>query len=139
MRTDVKKIIAERPKMNRTWQSNTPRVKAVRLDEDGEQFNEDTNHPLQKHQKMRNARLNVLERYLAKRIGSRWDKVFSEICRNADSRSFQGAEMRQAIQCMVAIDCWIEGKTVLSCDRQGGTVEVKGFYVHPTRGLLRRK
>jgi hypothetical protein len=68
VRTDVKKIISERPKANRTWQSNTPRAKAVKLDEDSEQFKEGSNHLLQKHQKMRNHSFNVLERYLAKKI-----------------------------------------------------------------------
>jgi hypothetical protein len=139
VRTDVKKIISERPKANRTWQSNTPRVKAVKLDVDGGQFNEAANHLLQKHQKMRNHSFNVLERYLAKKTGSRWDKVYSEICRNADSRSLQGSEMRQAVQDLVATDCWVEGKSVLSHDWQGRTVEVKGFYVHPQSGLLRRR
>ena len=138
MRADVKKVISERPKANRTWQSNTPRAKALKLDEDGEQFNEGSNYSLQGHQKMRNHSFNVLERYLAKKVGSRWDKIFSEICRNADSRSLQGAEMRQAVQNLVAVDCWIDGKRVLSHDWQGRAVEVKGFYVHPKNGLLRR-
>jgi hypothetical protein len=139
LRTDVKKIIAERPKANRTWQSNTPRAKAVKLDDDGDQFNEGANHPLQKHQKMRNTSTNVLRRYLEKKIGSPWGKVYSEICRNADSRSFQGAEMRVIVQNMVATDCWVEGKLVLSHDSQGRTVEVKGFFVHPKSGLLQRR
>ena len=139
MRTDVKKIIAERPKANRIWQSNTPRVKAVKLDDDGEQFNEGANHPLKKHQKMRNTGMNVLKRYIATKKRRRWDKVYSEICRNADSRSLQGAEMRQAVQDMVAVDPWIEEKSVLSHDWQGRAVEVKGFYVHPKTGLLQRR
>jgi hypothetical protein len=139
LRTDVKKIIAERPKANRTWQSNTPRSKAIKLDDDGEQFNEGSNHPLQKHQKMRNSSTNVLKRYLATKTGSRWDTVYSEICRNADSRSFQGVEVRQVVLDMVAVECWIEGKRVLSHDWQGRTVEVKGFYVHPKSRLLKRR
>jgi hypothetical protein len=139
MRTDVKKVIAERPKANRTWQNNTPRPKSVKLDEDGEQFDEGANDPLQKRQKMRNTSFNILKRFLTKKVGSNWDKVFSEICRNADSRSFQGEEIRQVAQGMVAIDCWMIGKNVLTRDWQGRTAEVKGFYVHPKSGLLLRK
>ena len=88
---------------------------------------------------MRNPRFNVLERYLAKKIGIRWDKVYSDICLNADSRSFQGAELRQAIPSLVALKCWIEDKKLLSNDWLGRKVEVKGFYVHPTSGLLQRR
>jgi hypothetical protein len=43
------------------------------------------------------------------------------------------------MQNLVTVDCWIEGKSVLSHDWQGRTVEVKGFYVYPKSGLLRRK
>ena len=139
MRSDVKKVISERPKANRTWQSNTPRNKAVTLDEDGYQFNEGANHLLQKHQKMRSSRLNVLERFLTKMMGRRWDRVYSEICRNADSRSLLGEEMRRVVQDMVAVNCWIEGKRVLTHDWEGRILEVKGFYVHPVSGVLRRK
>jgi hypothetical protein len=136
MRSDVKKVIAERPKSNRTWQSNTPRKKAVKLDEDGEQFDEASNFLQQKRQKMRAARFKVLERFLMHRVGRPWDKVFAEACKSADSRSFQGAEMRDALKGLVAVDCWAEGKTVMGRDWHGSPEAVQGFYVHPKTGIL---
>jgi len=137
MRHDIQNVIAERPKSNRTWQNNTPRKKAVKLDDDGEQFDEGSNFLRQKHQKMRAARFKVLERFLTHRLGRPWDKVFAEACNSADSRSFQGAKMREALKGIVAKNCWIEGKTVMAHDRRGCPKTVQGFYVHPKTGILR--
>src|SRR5215472_12341866 len=106
MRPDVKNVIVERPKAGRTWQNNTPREKAVRIDNEGEQFDESSNYIRQRRNKQRNARFNILERFLASRLGKAWDKVYAEACKNADPRSFSGAEMRDALKHLVATDCW---------------------------------
>ena len=139
MRSDVKEVIAERPKGNRTWQSNTPRKKSVRLGEDGEQFDEASNSLRQKRQKWRCTRFNVLERFLMHRVGRAWNKVFAESCKNADSRSFQGGEMRDALKDLVITNCWTEGKTIMGRDRRGCSVAVHGLYVHPKTGILMRQ
>jgi hypothetical protein len=139
MRSDVKNVIAERPKSGRTWQNNTPREKSVQLDNDGEQLNEASNYRRQRRQKMRAVRFNVLERFLVHQIGRGWDKAFSEACKNADSRSFQGIEMRDALKSLVATDCWIEDKTVMGRDCRGCPQPVDGFFVHPKTGILSRQ
>jgi len=139
MRRDVDKIVFERPKANRTWASKTPRKKQVILDVQGDQMNEAANHIRLKRQKMRNSSLNVLERFLVKRIGSLWDKVYAEVCAVADARSFTGAEVRDYLKGLVATDCWIEGRTVMCNDLQGSSREVIGLYVHPKSRVLLRK
>ena len=139
MRRDVKNVIAERPKSNRTWQNNTPRKKAVVVDGEGEQFDESTNHLLQKRQKMRATRFNVLKGFLNKKLGRPWNTVFAEACRNADSRTLQGSEIREMLKELVATECWLEGRKIMSHDFQGASCEVSGFYVHPKSGLLLRK
>ena len=139
MRRDVKKVISERPKAGRTWQSNTPRVKAVKIDDEGDQFNEGSNHIRQQHQKMRNTSTNVLKRFLEAKVGKPWSKVYSEICKNADTRSLLGEEMRQLALSLVITDCWMEGKTVFGRDWRGVPSEIKGLYVHPKSGLLLRR
>jgi len=98
MRGDVHKVITERAKSNRTWASKTPREKQVVLDSLGDQIKEDANHIRRKRQKFRNARFNVLERFLVNRVGRPWDKVYAEACQVADSRSFQGAELREYLK-----------------------------------------
>jgi hypothetical protein len=138
VRNDVKNVIAERPKSGRTWQSKTPRKKLAALDSQGEPFNE-RDHPIRtRHQKYRAARFNVLERFLLHRVGRPWGKIYAEVCEIADRRSFSGAEIRAFVKREVAIDCWMEGRRVMSSDGSGCPEEVRGLYVHPKSGLLKR-
>jgi hypothetical protein len=139
MRSDVDKIIFERPKANRTWASKTPRKKAIILDAQGDQINESANHIPRKRQKMRNSSLNVLERFLVKSIGRPWNKVYAEVCVVADARSFAGAEVRDYLKSLVSTECWTEGQSVMSHDGQGRPQLVTGLYVHPKSGLLLRE
>jgi len=139
MRKDVDKIIFERPKANRTWASKTPRKKAIILDLQGDQLNEGANHIRRKRQKMRNSNLSILERFLVKRVGLPWDKVYAEVCAVADARSFTGAEVRDYIKDLVATDCWLDGRALLCHDERGRVQEVTGLHVHPKTGLLLRK
>jgi hypothetical protein len=138
VRSDVKNVIAERPKSGRTWQSKTPRKKLVALDPRGEPFDE-RYHPIRtEHQKHRARRFNVLERFLLHRVGRPWTKVYAEVCEIADRRSFSGAEIRAFVKRDVATGCWMEGRRVMGCDWSGCPEEVRGLYVHPKSGLLAR-
>ena len=139
MRRDVHKVISERPKSGRTWESKTPRKKQVVLDAPGDQLDENSNHIRQKRQKHRGARFNILERFLVNRVGRPWDKVYAEACEVADPRSFHGAEIRDYLKSLVAIDCWMEGRTLMSHDWSGRPQKVQGLYVHPKSRLLLRK
>jgi hypothetical protein len=139
MRSDVHKVITERAKSNRTWASKTPREKQVVLDMLGDQISEVSNRVRQRRQKFRNARFNVLERFLVNRVGRPWDKVYAETCEVADSRSFQGAELREYLKSFVATECWMDGRTVMSYDWRGCPQAVRGLYVHPKSHLLLRK
>jgi len=138
MRIDVSKIISERPRSGRTWESKTPRQKAITLDPLGDQFDESGNHIRQKRQKYRQPRFNVLERFLIHRVGQPWDKVYSEACMVSDRRSFLGAELRDYLKKIVATECWLDGRKLMHYDWQGHREAVAGLYVHPkTRVLLR--
>ena len=139
MRQDVHKVVAERPKSNRTWVSKNPRHKTVLLDVAGEELNEGARHRLAFRQKYRNSRLNIVERFLVNRVGKLWDNVFSEACEVTDARSFQGAEIREALKDLVATGCWLEGHTVMHYNRCGSSEAVTGLYVHPRSGLLLRR
>jgi hypothetical protein len=138
MRNDVSKVITERAKGGRTWQKKTPRTKRALLDNQGESFEEFTKPGIPTHQKHRNARYNILERFLVNRVGRPWDKVYAEVCKVADARNFSGAEVRNILKSYVATECWLEGRKVISPNCGGRPVEVRGLYVHPKSGLLRR-
>ncbi|HEV3197077.1 MAG TPA: hypothetical protein VGZ73_04195 [Bryobacteraceae bacterium] len=133
------KVISERPKSGRTWESKTPRTKPVVMDLLGDQMDEDSNYIRQERQKHRKGRFNVLERFLVNRVGRAWDKVYAEVCSVADSRSFHGAEVRDYLKTCVATECWLEGRTVMSHDWSGCPQVVQGLYVHPKSRLLFRK
>ena len=139
MRSDVQQVVVERPKGGRTWQKKNARGKNVVLDVAGELIDGKADHAPPKHQKHRNARYNVLERFLLNRAGKVWDKVYSEACEVADARTFQGAEVRDVILGLVATKCWMEGRTAMHYDCIGHVVPVKGLYVHPKSGLLLRQ
>jgi hypothetical protein len=80
----------------------------------GDQIDENYNHIRQKRQKHRKTRFNILERFLLSRVGQHWDKVYAEACKVTDSRSLHGAEVRKHMKTLVATECWLEGRTVMS-------------------------
>jgi hypothetical protein len=138
MRRDVKNVVSERPKGNRTWLSKTPRHKHPVVDDGGEQLDESSDHIRRKRQKMRSYQTNVLERFLLHRAGRPWSKVYAEVCAVADSRSFQGDELRRYLKTLVRTQCWLDGKKLMSFGWRARPVPVHGLYVHPRTGLLLR-
>jgi hypothetical protein len=138
MRRDVKNVVSERPKGNRTGLSKTPRHKHPLVDVQGERIDEDSDHVRRKRQKMRSYQTNMLERFLLHRVGRPWSKVYSEVCAVTDSRSFQGDEVRRYLKNLVETQCWFDGKQLMSFGWRARPVPVRGLYVHPGTGLLLR-
>ncbi|HXA51793.1 MAG TPA: hypothetical protein VNV86_15860 [Candidatus Acidoferrum sp.] len=135
MRSDIAKVVFEKAKRTRTWVSKTPRPAAVELDND-EQVDDRPDHIRRRSQIGRNSNKSPLEHFLACRVGRPWDAVWSEIC--AATRNSLGRKIRHLVDCAVDRDCWIEGRTVMTRCCSGLPIKVRGFYVHPRSGLLRR-
>lgn len=81
--------------------------------------------------------LRPLQRFLRSNIGQQWSKVYSDICRRIDKRTFEGNNLLTYVKWQVITDC------VMGIDRKvymkltfGSYVLVSGFYVHPETGLL---
>jgi len=138
MRGDIKKVVFERAKSNRTWASKTVRAKRIVLDSNHDQLNEESNHTRRKRQKHRNEHYNAIEHFLTRNVGKPWNKVYAEICRAVDSRSLLGAEIRTYVRYFVSIECWLDGKKIMKRDRIGRAQEVRGLFVHPKTGMLMR-
>lgn len=78
----------------------------------------------------------VMRRFLMRRRGQPWDKVYSEICTQADGRSFEGSQFREWL--LIEQNCYF--------DEDGKLVNDKGmelrhwtghvFYVHPETKTL---
>jgi hypothetical protein len=79
----------------------------------------------------------VLHRFLQSRTGRPWDQVYSEICKEADDRSFEGHHLREYLDYDVEQHCTI--------DKDGEVLDQRGlhvarfwgeFYVHPETKTL---
>lgn len=143
MRSDMHKVIVERPRMLRSKWEN--RKTALRLSESqraqavGDAADYDSGRPRAssaRHEKYLNENLAPLKRYLVRQAGRPWDKVFSEICRTIDTRSAIGLHVLQHVEDFIALETFIENGKV--CERKWRSVmEVSGLYVHPVTGIIR--
>jgi hypothetical protein len=125
--------------------SKPPRIRHTKRmtekDEDGQELNNP--HGMKKAHLYANKSLyggdvgtdfSVLYRFLHSRKGRPWDQVYSEICAEADDRSFQGHHLRYWL------DSQVEQKCII--DENGDVLDHRGmpvwreFYVHPETGLL---
>jgi hypothetical protein len=81
---------------------------------------------------------HLLRRYLQSQVGRPWNKVYSEIRSNPDSRRGIGVRILHQIKNLVATDCFLENKQVLRPGWGWGPYPPRDFYVHPKTGLLCR-
>jgi hypothetical protein len=136
MRSDMSKVIVERPRWGSRLRSTkfaarvSPRV-------DVEDFDL-APPPRDRDQKSLNENLAPLKRYLEKQIGRPWNKVYSEIRANLDTRKATQLHILQHLRDYVQTHCWMEGKTLMGNRRWFGVEPVEGLYVHPKTGILRR-
>lgn len=80
----------------------------------------------------------LLERFLDSQVGRPWDKIYSEIRSNPDSRRSIGLRVLDRIKRLVATDCFMEKKQVLRPGGWWGPYPPRELYVHPKTGLLCR-
>ena len=80
----------------------------------------------------------ALTRYIRAQVGRPWDKVYSELCSMADSRSDIGKQVRDIIRWNVETNCVIEddGEIVSYLSRWFDRRPVDGLFVHPKTGIL---
>ena len=136
MRSDMSKVIVERPR----WGSRLRSVKfAARVRPRGDVEDFDLAPPTHaRDQKSLNENLAPLKRYLDSQVGRPWDKVYSEIRANLDTRKATQLHILQHLRDYVQTHCWMEGRTVMAGRRWFGVAPVEGLYVHPKSGILRR-
>jgi hypothetical protein len=143
MRSDMHKVIVERPRILRSKWKN--RKTALRLSESqraqaiGDAEDYDGGSPRAssaRHQKHLNENLAPLQRYLMRQVGRPWEKVYSEICRTIDTRSAVGLHVLQHVDGFISLDTFIENGRVYErrCCR---VEEVRGLYVHPVTRIIR--
>ena len=158
MRTDMHKVIVERPRVSH-YSSWLPAValkrtrnvyrkaKHFKLLEDNDVSDDfcGNKRPMKSKQlgyriKMFNENLKPLWRFLAKRIGQPWDEVYSEVCQNLKG----SPTLKQHVLLHISFEVVLH--TVMN--EKGRVLSLEGFqrfcdtgrtfYVHPHTGLLCR-
>ena len=141
MRSDMAKVVTERPRRGHGNPSKKWGRRLRKSDYDAEDHGPSRAPIARRHQYGWNAKefsdlLGPLRRYLRKQVGRPWDKVWSEVTRNLDSRSLSGQHIFDHIQWDVEQHVWLGADGSLCHNRWSGLVAVSGLYVHPITGLL---
>ena len=85
--------------------------------------------------------LNPLYRFLEKNIGRHWDKIYSDICRSADSRTLLGKRLRDQVHWAVEFHVTIsDGKVYGNPKFYNGLHELSAerLYIDPNSGILKK-
>lgn len=144
MRSDMHKVIVERPRFLRArWENKktalrlTNQQSAQAADAPEDYDSGPRRASSRRHEKWLNENLAPLRRYLMRQAGRPWDKVYGEIRKTIDTRSAIGLHVLQHLEDYVATDTFIQDGVVSEWRWRGGAVPVSGLYVHPKSGLLR--
>jgi len=80
---------------------------------------------------------SVIRRFLISRKGQLWNHVYSEICAEADSRSFSGHELREWLDYLVERNCFIDEDGDIRDEHSHLVGRWWGeFFVHPETKIL---
>ena len=82
--------------------------------------------------------LSPLRGTLRKNLGRPWDKIYSEFCKVLDRRSISGYHIWTHLMDMVSTKAYrgADGHFYEIPSYYGVARRVRGFYVHPTTGIL---
>src|SRR5581483_4881087 len=147
MRSDMSKVITERPRWGHWMTSRKAGGRIALRDADNEYEDQPKRLPISWGSQSKTGGkdfsdlLGPLRRYLRRNVGRPWDKIFSELKMHLDDRSVTGRHVFQHIKHEVRQDCFIgkDGKVYNHSRRFREPALVYGFYVHPRTGLLRWK
>jgi hypothetical protein len=129
MRSDMAKVIVERPRTGGDVSFPRSRPDCDWLDMDEWQSRQSIRRPWSHDRKCLNENLAPLRRYLQSQVGRPWSKVYCEICQHMNRNSAVQLHIWQHLMQYVCVDKNYEGY-----DR--GTRDRADFIVHPRTGLL---
>src|SRR5579863_7981919 len=105
MRSDMHKVIVERPRLLRArWENKktalrlTKQQSAQAMDAADDYDSGPRRAPSRRHEKWLNENLAPLRRYLMRQVGRPWDKVYGEIRKTIDTRSAAGLHVLQHLE-----------------------------------------
>lgn len=144
MRSDMKKVIVTPPRHGGKWDEGRKFRENNQLHRDPESL--PTKESMRKkHRSHWSGKefsdfLAPLRRFLEKNVGRPWNKVYSEICEHADSRSLTGWHLRTHVEMEIERNVIKDGKKIYYCPQYyRGVVELRRdeLYVDPDDGLLK--
>jgi hypothetical protein len=143
MREDMQKVIVERPRRGHSLPSYKTgrRLNAGQIARAAAEPEDYDSGPRRASSSRRDKELNEylrpLERYLEKQVGRPWSKVYSEISARIDRRNAIGLHVLQHVPDIIALH--VEKKDGVLYDlRWGMRFRVRGLYVDPVTGIVRR-
>jgi hypothetical protein len=98
MRSDISKVLVTTPRIGSRWKNGEVRaLRRERIDEDYDGPRRTSMKPSNAgwERKQLNEYLNPLYRFLERRVGERWDNVYSEICASNSRGSAVGEHIYQ--------------------------------------------
>jgi hypothetical protein len=137
MRTDMKKVLTERPRHGHNRSYHDIRARETRLDYDDLPSKEGIRRPYDwDERKEFSDLLGPLIRFLWSCRGRRWDVVWSEICGQL-SNNTTGAHLKGHVMSEVEIHTYlVDGEVFCRGRYRFGFHLAAGLYVHPITGLL---
>lgn len=134
MRSDMTHVISDRPRFGaRSSNKTAGKIPPSMLGDPPTDF--PLNAINRRKRRETNIHFNPIERFLMSRVGRLWDRVYSEICSNADRRSHNGNRFISQVKDIVKTSCHLDSNRQPVSNDYGGYT-VTGFYVHPITHLL---
>lgn len=141
MRSDMRKVVTETPRLGSRWRNDKSRLKVRVIEPDPEDHDDG---PRRLSMSMRDKDfsdlIGPLRRYLHKQVGRPWNKVHSELCQHLDRRTVSGNHIWTHVWMEVEKNCYrgIDGNAYTNRRSfGGGPAPVRGLYVDPGTGLLK--
>ncbi len=141
MRSDMSKVIVERPRLGQ-FAARRPRLLRAELLDAPTQESMRRAHKIPKEF---NENLAPLRRFLGSRVGKYWPKVFAEVCENLRPTSTVQQHVRDHLYQMVAMNTvvkdgaiWIHGEGRFGVPVSRLEEANCEFYVHPVSSCLMR-
>ena len=144
MRSDMSKVVIERPRGGHSNESVKTglRIRNYDQNDEYEDLPKREKYSMNRQKAGINSKsfsdfLNPLERYFRSNVGRPWDKIYSEMSEHLDFRSTMMQHVFQHVQTMVEQHCYIgdDGK-VYSNQHWRRHEPITGLYVHPRTKLL---
>ena len=148
MRSDMAKVVTERPRRGHENSSRKTTGRRIRSYDPDHDYDEPTRLPIAPGRqygyncKEFSDLIGPLKRYLRSCIGKPWNKIHSELSQKLDRRSLTGSHIWDHVRWEIETDCYIGADRLAYSTRHTyglSAVPVDGLYVHPKTGLIREQ